>query len=84
MVATALPEELARKAGFVNVVRTDVTEEFTATVEAMLRAAKRWEAELRAEQGEEEYIAGCERGQTMLLGIREGLLLRSVVTAHKG
>ena len=40
--------------------------------------------ELRAEQGEDEYVAGCERAKAMLTGIREGLLLRSLVTAIKG
>ena len=81
VVAAALPEDLTLEAGFLNVVRTDVTHQFKATVEAMLRAAKRWEAELRAEQGEEEYVAGCERGKAMLIGIREGLLLRSLVAS---
>ena len=83
VVAAALPEDLTLEAGFLNVVRTDVTHQFKATVEAMLRAARRWEAELRSEQGEEEYVAGCERGKAMLIGIREGLLLRSLVTAIK-
>ena len=83
VVAAASPEDLTWEAGFLNVVRTDVTHQFRATVEAMLRAARRWEAELRAEQGEEEYVAGCERGKAMLIGIREGLLLRSLVTAIK-
>ncbi len=83
VVAAALPEDLAREAGFLKVVRTYVTQQFRATVEAMLRAARRWEAQLRAEQGEEEYVAGCERGKAMLTGIREGLLLRSLVTAIK-
>ena len=84
VVAAALPEDLTLEAGFLNVVRTDVTHQFKATVEAMLRAARRWEAELRVEQGEEEYVAGRERGKAMLIGIREGLLLRSLVTAIKG
>ena len=84
VVAAGRPEDLTRKAGFSNVVRTDVTHQFTAIVEAMLRAASRWEAELRAEQGEDDYVAGCERAKAMLTGIREGLLLRSLVTAIKG
>lgn len=78
------PEELARAAGFLHVERTDVTPQFRATVEAMQRAVSRWDTELRAEQGEEEYLAGCERARAMLLGIQEGLLLRSMVTAMKG
>ena len=81
VIGAAWPGNLAREAGFSNVVRKDVTQRFTATVEAMLQAARRWEAELRAEQGDEEYTAGCERGKTMLIGIREGLLRRSLVTA---
>ncbi len=81
VIGAASPEDLAREAGFSNVVRKDVTQQFKATVEAMLQAAGRWEAELRAEQGEEEYAAGCGRGKTMLIGIREGLLRRSLVTA---
>ena len=49
----------------------------------MLRAARRWAPELRAEQGDELYADGCERGEAKLIGIREGLLLRSLVTAIK-
>ena len=79
----ALPEDLTREAGFSHVVRQDVTDQFRATVEAMLRAARRWAPELRAEQGAEEFAAGCERGEAKLVGIREGLLLRSLVTAIK-
>ena len=81
VIGPALPEDLVRQAGFSRVVRTDVTRQFKATVEASRRAARQWEAELRAEQGDEEYTAGCERGKTMLIGIREGLLRRSLVTA---
>jgi hypothetical protein len=84
LVAGALPEHVTRDVGFLDVVRTDVTQQFRATVEAMHGAARRWEAELRAEQGEEEYMAGCERAKAMLLGIQEGLLLRSLVTTIKG
>ena len=83
VVGTASPEDLTRESGFSNVARTDVTHQFRATVEAMLDAASRWESELRAEQGDEEYVAGCERGNSILTGIREGLLLRSLVTAIK-
>ena len=42
-----------------------------------------WAPELRAEQGDELYADGCERGEAKLIGIREGLLLRSLVTAIK-
>ena len=83
VTGAALPEDLTRKAGFSHVIREDVTAQFRATVEAMLRAARRWAPELRAEQGDEQYAAGCERGETKLIGIREGLLLRSLVTALK-
>ena len=83
VAGAASPEELTREAGFSDAVRQDVTKQFRATVEAMLRAARRWEAELRAEQGDDEYLAGCERGETMLTGIREGLLLRSLFAAER-
>ncbi len=83
VVGAGVPEDLAKEAGFSNVSRENVTDVFKATVEAMLRAAKRCEAELRAEQGDEEYSAGRERGEAKLIGIREGLLLRSLVTAIK-
>ena len=83
VTAAALPEDLTRHAGFSHVIREDVTAQFRATVEAMLRAARRWAPELRAEQGDEQYAAGCERGEAKLIGIREGLLLRSLVTALK-
>ena len=73
VTAAALPEDLTREAGFSDVVREDVTGQFRATVEAMLRA----------EQGDAEYADGCERGEAKLIGIREGLLLRSLVTAIK-
>ena len=58
-----LAEDLTREAGFSHVIREDVTGQFRATVEAMLRAARRWAPELRAEQGDEQYAAGCERGE---------------------
>ncbi len=83
VTGAALPEDLTREAGFSDVIREDVTGQFRATVEAMLRAARRWAPELRAEQGDEQYAAGCERGEAKLIGIREGLLLRSLVTAIK-
>ena len=83
VTGAALPEDLAREAGFSHVIREDVTGQFKATVEAMLRAAGRWAAELRAEQGDEQYEADRERAKTKLIGIREGLLLRSLVTAIK-
>ena len=77
----ASPEDLARRVGFSNVVRSDVTSQFRATIEAMLDAETLWEPELRAEQGDEEYRAGRERGESMWTGIREGLLRRSLLTA---
>ena len=83
VTGAASPEALTREAGFSHVTREDVTGQFRTTVEAMLRAARQWEPELRAEQGDEEYAAGCERGEAKLIGIREGLLLRSLVTAIK-
>ncbi len=83
VTCATLPEDLTREAGFSDVVREDVTDQFKATVEAMLRAARRWAPELRAEQGDDQYEAGCERGEAKLIGIREGLLLRSLVTAIK-
>ena len=81
--APAAPEDLARLAGFSDVVRTDVSDQYRATVEEMLQAAGRWEVELRAEQGDEEYEAGRTRGQSMQAGIREGLLLRPLLIGVK-
>ena len=83
VVGAASPEDLLLEAGFSNVGREDVTVQFKATVDAMLRAARQWEAGLRAQQGDEEYTAGRERAAAKGIGIREGLLLRSLVTAIK-
>jgi hypothetical protein len=83
VTGAALPEALTREAGFSQVTREDVTPQFRTTVEALLRAARQWESELRAEQGDAEYADGCQRGRAKLIGIREGLLLRSLVTAIK-
>ena len=77
------PDGLAQSAGFVDVTLRDATGLFRTTCEGLLEASLRWEDDLRAEQGDEAYVEGRRKGEAMLTGIREGLLLRSMIVGVK-
>ena len=77
----APPDELARSVGMSLVAYEDVTDNFRVTAEAVLRARKDLEQQLRAEQGDEVYEEEWGREDEMLTGIREGLLRRCLIVA---
>ena len=56
---SATNERRASELGPDDVVGAALPEDLTRQA----RFSRQWEAELRAEQGNEEYIAGCERGR---------------------
>ena len=79
VTALAPPAELMREAGFDVVVVNDVTENFRATCTALLRARQQLAQELRAEEGDESFGDELHAKQSMLEGIDDGLLQRSLV-----
>ena len=81
-LAEAPPAELTRRAGFAVVASEDVTDQFRATGLAVVRARERYEAELRAADGDEVYEDDQQRKVAVLTGIDEGLLLRSMIAAR--
>ena len=81
VTAAASPETLTHRAGFTVVHREDVTQQFRESCEALLQAHARLESALRAEEGDEVFEEERTRRTKMLTGIRERLLLRSLVVA---
>lgn len=81
VVAPGLPHELARSAGLEVIAQEDVTAQFRMTCEAFLRARRGLEESLREEEGDEAYEDELCKKLSMLQGIDEGLLLRSLVVA---
>ena len=75
------PAELMREAGFCLLVVSDVTENFRATCAALLQARQQLAQELRAEEGNESFEDELHAKTSMLEGIDEGLLQRSLVVA---
>ncbi len=72
-----------RSAGFSVIRQEDVTAGFRATCEAMIRARTELEDALRVEEGHEVYEEEQHKKRSMLEGIDEGLLLRSLIVAVK-
>lgn len=83
VAAPATPADLLRRTGFEVLRDDDVTSAFRDACVAMVDAHTRLESELRAQQGDAVFDEDHERGTGMLTGIREGLLLRSLVVAAK-
>lgn len=81
--AEASPEELTRSAGFSLIAQDDVTAAFSATCEAIRRAREQSEAALRAAEGDEAYEEEQATKESMLQGISEDLLRRSLIVATK-
>ncbi len=76
-------EQLARSASLSVVALEDVTAEFFDTCQAIVRARENHEDALRTEEGHEAYEEEQADKQSMLHGIEEGLLQRSLVVAVK-
>ena len=79
VTAPAPPAELMREAGFAMLAVNDVTENFRATCTALLQARQQLAHELRAEEGDESFEDELHAKTSMLEGIDEGLLQRSLV-----
>ncbi len=81
-VASSAPgDELTSTAGLTIVAHEDVTGAFHHICESILKVRAKLETELRAEEGDEVYEEEVGRLTSTLTGIREGLLLRSLVVA---
>ncbi len=83
VTAPLSPDALARQAGLSVVVLQDVTEDFRATCEALLRTREALAAELRAEEGDDVYEDERTKQTAMLTGIDEGVLCRSLIVATR-
>ena len=79
VTAPSPPAELMREAGFGVLAVSDVTENFRATCTALLQARQRMAQELRAEEGDESFEDELQAKKSMLEGIDERLLQRSLV-----
>ena len=79
----ASPTELARLVGFEIVADRDLTAEFRTTAAAFLQARSELEAELRAAVGDAAFEDERSADEKILIGIDEGLLLRSMVLVGK-
>jgi hypothetical protein len=75
--------DLLRETGFRVILDEDVTEDFRATYEAILRARRDLEDELRGEEGDVVFEEELEKKALTLQGISEDLLRRSLLVASK-
>lgn len=73
------PQELIGAAGFSQLQVTDVTGRFRQTCSAWLTAMRELESQLRRELGDEDFEDELDQKESMLKGIDEGLLLRSLI-----
>ena len=83
VAALLSPDALARQASLSVVVLQDVTANFRATCEALLRARDALAADLRAEEGDELYEVERTAKTAMLTGIDEGVLCRSLIVTTR-
>ena len=77
------PQELIDQAGFSGLEVTDVTARFRRTCSAWLAAMKELEPQLRRELGDEDFEDERDQKEGMLIGIDEGLLLRSLIICER-
>jgi hypothetical protein len=82
--ASKSPANLVREVGLAVIYEKDVTEVFRSSCESLVRAREELEEQLRAAQGDEVYEEELGKKRDTLLGISEGLLLRSLTVAKKG
>lgn len=83
MTASASPGELANLAGLSVTACEDVTDGFWTTCMALLQARRTLEVQLREEEGDDFYEEERSKKETMVRGIDEGLLLRSLTIATR-
>jgi hypothetical protein len=82
-VLTHAPDELMRRAGFVEVEVIDQTEQFRATAAAWIRE---WDAHrdaLVALHGDAAFDTRQQQRRTQLQPVDDGLLRRSLVTGRR-
>ena len=77
------PQELIDQAGFSGLEVTDVTARFRRTCSAWLAAMKELEPQLRRDLGDEDFEDELDQKEGMLIGIDEGLLLRSLIICER-
>lgn len=83
VLAEAPLRDLFGQAGFRVTLEEDVTEDFRVTCEAIVRARRELEAELRGEEGDAVFEDELEKKMSTLQGASEGLLQRSLLVASK-
>lgn len=83
VTSLALVKELACSAGLTIIAHKDVTEIFHNTCKAILEAREKLEKKLWAEEGDKVYEEEQGRKLSMLTGINEGLLYRSLIIVIK-
>ena len=74
---------LIDQAGFSGLEVMDVTARFRRTCSAWLAAMKELEPQLRRELGDEDFEDELDQKEGMLIGIDEGLLLRSLIICER-
>lgn len=84
-VEAASPTDvLMEKAGFVRVSITDVTPGFLDTARAWLREFERHEADVKVILGAETWAERQTSRASIVAGIEDGLLSRSIVSGIRG
>ncbi|MEE2790180.1 MAG: hypothetical protein VX453_00940 [Acidobacteriota bacterium] len=83
VVAPSSFEALTQAAGLTIVLTADVTEAFRSTCAALAAARRDLENELRIDEGDDFYEEERRKKNSMLQGIDEGILRRSLVVASK-
>jgi hypothetical protein len=83
-LATRRPyPQLLAAAGFTSVEAHDMSDEFTKTAASWFESRSRYEAELRATEGETEYLDCTRERRLLLAAARDGLLKRTLFTAER-
>jgi hypothetical protein len=77
------PDELMRRAGFVDVVVVDQTDEFRATAAAWIAEWDDHRDELVALHGEAEFDTRQQERRSQSLAVDDGLLRRALVIGHQ-
>ena len=77
------PQELIGEAGFSGLEVIDVTARFRRTCSAWLAAMKELGPPLRRELGDEDFEDELDQKESMLTGINEGLLRRSLIICER-
>ena len=77
------PDELMRRAGFVDIIAVDQTQQFHTTAAAWIREWNEHAQALVALNGQAEFDVRQEERSVQLQAIDDGLLQRSLVVARR-